>query len=370
MVILVCLYDVVVLGLLIYNVLHIASQFGEYSNFTEALRLFKYNTSYNINAQIPHYMNLLGKPVIIFAYIFLYIYLRIIIQEKGKMHTKIFKYLYYLIPVLTYIFYEFTASNRLTILSLCIGAVVMAVILWNQKHNWNRIIKIKTIGQMLLGAICGLILFYYSAALIGRVNSKGIVDYITLYCGGSIECLNRFMQDPPEKSNIIGKETFYYFIRNLDDYGIIKLDEKYPIHLEFRYSRNNMIGNIYTAYRRWIYDFGIPGMIILQAIMAAFYQIFYEKIKKNSRKGKDVDLLTILYGYMAYPLFLHPIDGYLYLLTIRLAFITTLVMYLLAYIVLIKTKIEDKKIKIKIGNKNIELNLKRKREKKNNNEKE
>lgn len=372
MVVLVCLYNVIVLGLLIYNVLSIAHQFGEYLNFTQALTLFKNNTSYEINAEIPHYMNLLGKPVIIFAYIFLYTFLKNIIRKEGKIHQKIIKNWYYLIPVFTYIFYEFTASNRLTILSLVLGGFTMALILWNQKNNWSKAVRLRSIGRMVLCAICGLILFYFSASIIGRVNSRGPIDYITLYCGGSIECLNRFMQDPPEESNIVGKETFYYLIRNLDSYGIIELEEKYPIHLEFRNSYGNMIGNVYTAYRRWIYDFGIIGMIILQAIMAIFYQLFYETIKKRSKQGKEINLLTILYAYMIYPIFLHPIDGYFYLLTVRLAFITTLMMYLVAYAVLFQLTIkrEQSEIKIQIGNRSIRIDFSKKRRKKKINEKE
>lgn len=372
MVVLVCLYNVIVLGLLIYNVLSIAHQFGEYSNFTQALTLFKNNTSYEINAEIPHYMNLLGKPVIIFAYIFLYVFLKNVIKEEGKIHQKIIKNWYYLIPVLTYIFYEFTASNRLTILSLVLGGFTIAVILWNQKNNWSKTVRLRSIGRMVICAICGLILFYFSASVIGRVNSRGPIDYITLYCGGSIECLNRFMQDPPEKSNIVGKESFYYLIKNLDSYGMIELEEKYPIHLEFRNSYGNMIGNVYTAYRRWIYDFGILGMVILQAIMAIFYQLFYEIIKKRSKQGKQIHFLTILYAYMIYPVFLHPIDGYFYLLTIRMAFLTTLVMYLVAYTVLFQLTIkkEENGIKMQIGNKEISIDYSRKRRKEKINEKE
>ena len=123
---------------------------------------------------------------------------------------------------------------------------------------------------------------------------------------------------------------------------------------------------------RWIYDFGILGMVILQAIMAIFYQLFYEIIKKRSKQGKQIHFLTILYAYMIYPVFLHPIDGYFYLLTIRMAFLTTLVMYLVAYTVLFQLTIkkEENGIKMQIGNKEISIDYSRKRRKEKINEKE
>ncbi|MFU7518193.1 hypothetical protein, partial [Clostridium sp. HCS.1] len=72
--------------------------------------------------------------------------------------------------------------------------------------------SIITIGII---GILVLVIFYLSASWVGRINNKNIIDYITLYCGGSIENLNLFIKSPPEASSIWGKESFYYLIKNL-----------------------------------------------------------------------------------------------------------------------------------------------------------
>lgn len=345
-VIVVCVYDIVILAIYIYNVISIANQFGGFNTISEALGIFKEHTSYNLDVQLPQIIGILQKPVIIFAYIFAYAFIKIIFDSEKK-YLAIIKNSYYLIPIIAYVIQEYMSSNRLSILSLMIGIGVMILILWNKKHNWTKTIKIKYIIFICLIVLIGLVAFYYSAKFVGRKNSNGLLEYITLYCGGSIECLNQYIQDPIPRSDIIGKESFYYLVKNLYSYGFLELEEFYPIHLEFRDYDGTMIGNVYTAYRRWIQDFGIIGMITLQAIMAVFYNIFYNKIKFSKKENSDFSI--IMYAYMAYPLFLHPIDGYLYLLTVRLAFITTFVMFLAIYIFLFKNPIEIiNKLKIKI----------------------
>lgn len=328
-IILICVYDIVVIGLLLYNVLNIASKYGTYNSLSQALNIFKEHTSYNIDASIPKYIGRLQKPIYAFAYIMMFFYIKEIVYSNQNILKVILKRAYYLIPSICFIIQEFLSSNRLSILSLLIGSFVMFMILWNEKHGWRKKVKLKYIGILAVLAILFLIVFYYSASLVGRKNSKNMIDYITLYCGGSIECLNQYIKYPQKRlDKPIGGESFYYLIKNLHDYGFIKLDKFYPIHLEFRFYKNIMIGNVYTAYRRWLNDFGIIGVIVLQGIMAGVYSLLYNKIKMVK---KYKDFAIILYGYIAYALFLHCIDGYLYLLVVRLAFLTTLLTFIVLY---------------------------------------
>lgn len=343
-------YNVIMIGLLLYYVLNIASQFGEFNSFSEALTLFKEHTSYAKDAELPHLLLFAQKPIIVFAYIFMYLYIKnIIFDKENSILYNIFSKWYYLIPVVGYIIHEFINSNRLTILSLGFAAFTITLILYNIKNNWKKPIKMKSIITIGIIGIIVLVVFYLSASWVGRINNKNLIDYITLYCGGSIENLNLFIKSPPEASSIWGKESFYYLIKNLHDYGIMPLSQMYPIHLEFRYYDGIMIGNVYTAYRRWIYDFGIVGMIILQGIMALFFNVFYNKIKYLA--SKYLDFYIIIFSYMIYSVFLHPIDSYFYLQTVRLAFISTFALFILIYMFIFKFHITFKKgLTIRIGN--------------------
>lgn len=351
-------YNIVVIGFLLYYVLNIAGQFGEYNSLSEALTLFKKHTSYAKDAELPRLLLFAQKPTIVFAYIFIYAYLKNIIlnKEKSVFYNIISKW-YYLIPVVCYVIQEFLTSNRLSILSIGFAAFTVTLILYNINTDWSKPIKVKTIVMIGIIGISVLIIFYLSASWVGRINNKNLIDYITLYCGGSIENLNLFIKSPPEASNIWGKESFYYLIKNLHDYGIMPLSKMYPIHLEFRYYDGVMIGNVYTAYRRWLYDFGIVGMIVLQGGMALFFNIFYNKIKYSV--SKFLDFYIIIFSYMIYSIFLHPIDSYFYLQTVRLAFISTLILFIIIYIFVFEFEINFKNgLTVKIGNYYLFLNNK------------
>jgi oligosaccharide repeat unit polymerase len=341
-IILIYIYSIAVLIILAINVFKIAGHYGTFNNLSQALTLFKQHTSYSIDESLPHYLLLLEKPIIIFAYLFLYFFINNLFSKKRTLKENIKKYWHYLIPVFCYIIQEFLSSNRLTILSLICAATVYSMILYNKKNNWEKEFSVKSIFKLFIILIIVLCLFFVSASFIGRINNNGLVDYITLYAGGSIECLNQFIKNPIESSNIIGKESFYYLIKNLYDYKIIHLNNMYTIHLEFRYYNSTMIGNVYTAYRRWIYDFGYIGMFILQGIMALFFNIYYNRIKYSKMKTKNFSI--IIYGFMIYSVFLHPIDGYFYLQTIRIAFITTIILFIIIYYIVKILKIKKRSI--------------------------
>ena len=353
-VVLIIIYDIIVIVLLINSILDIAKQFGEYSSFSEALSIFRDNTSYDVKTNLPKIISILLKPIYATAYIFMFIYLNNIIYENQKTIKNILSKTIYLVPVVLYIVECLVQSNRLSIITLILAGFIMYIILLYQKQSWKKKISLKSIMILAMVAVIGLIVFYFSARLIGRKVSKNAFQYITMYCGGSIECFDLYLEQPVEKSNIIGYETFTYLIRNLNDYNIIKLDKTPTAHLEWRYSDKVMVGNVYTAYRRWIQDFGILGAIVLQALMAIFYNVYYNKIKYVNKKSVWNNIFIIIYSIFAYSLFTHPIDSTLYSFTLRLAWITQTVTLIIMYLFFAETEIKFRYgFNLKICNKDI-----------------
>ena len=242
-----------------------------------------------------------------------------------------------LLPVLLHLCNGFLVSDRLQMLQILVGGIVIYFLIWSY-HTGKAYISIKTIGILAIAACGGLVLFYLSASLVGRINTKGLLEYITFYCGCSIECLNQFFKHPPAASEIFGKETFYNLNLKLYNLGLLNLDKFYPIHLEFRYYGDVMVGNIYTAYRRWIYDFGYIGAMILQGVMAGTMSVFYNKLKY--RTFKNTGFWLVLYSYIVYTIVFHPIDGYFYLQGVSQTFVTTLILLALMYWFFVTMKVK------------------------------
>ena len=251
-------YSIVVIALTIYNVLKIADAL-EHIIHSHRHRLIKAHTSYSMMTSLPHYLSLMFKFVriiIILLYYSLMLNMLYILTEKKKEN--------YSNQVILFNFRVIIYNKRIDMFKQNFHIKYVrwsgynSIILWSQKKNWKSRIAFKNIGIIVAVGVVGMVLFYLSASLIGRSNDKNLFKYVTTYAGGSIECLNHYVIFPieGEKSDIVGNETFYTLLQSLDKYKIThtNIAEKQTAHLSFRYYYDSMIGNVYTAYRRWHHD--------------------------------------------------------------------------------------------------------------------
>lgn len=325
--------------LLYSHVTAIAGSYGHYDTFPQALNLYKEATSVTLEYALPGWLRQLERIVMICAYIFLYVFLHNMLSEGCGLSGRLRKNWPLLIPPAAYFVNGVLNSDRLQILQLLIAGIVILFLLWVYRTG-KKYVSPKTLLILACLACAGLLLFYWSAGRVGRITDKGMFEYITFYCGSSIECLNQFFKSPPVPSDIFGKETFYNLNLKLYSMGLLKLDSFYPIHLEFRWYNGITLGNVYTAYRRWIYDFGFAGAAVLQAIMAFVMSDLYNRVKY--RKFRNTGFWMILYGYLSYTVVFHPYDGYLYIQYVSLTFVVTLILLRLFYWFLVETKITFK----------------------------
>ncbi|MDY5912884.1 MAG: O-antigen polymerase [Inconstantimicrobium porci] len=352
-ILLIIIYDIVFLVLLTKSVLNIASQFGYYSDFSQALTLFKYHASYANDAKLPDYINLMSKVTYGCSYVFLYFYLKGVIYSNARGIKKILDKCYYLIPVMVLPIVEFVQSSRASIIYLILAGVTMAVVIWSKKNKWNKHVPIKVISSLGLVAIIGLVLFYYSASSIGRINKKNLVDYVTLYCGGSIECFNQYVQHPENNNIVWGQETFGQLIGTLDEAGITNYNVREKLGpFKFIYYKGEMVGNVYTAYRRWLNDFGISGIVVLQAIMCIIVNMLYNAIKYSKLSEINKGYLILVYGYISYTIYMHPIMERFFCVLFTKANLGRMIMLTFLYYSLILIKIQFKGgLSLKVGKK-------------------
>lgn len=354
--VLLMIYEIIVLVLLLFNVLNIASEFGDYNSFSEALTIYKNNTSYTVNASLPGYLTILMKPIMAGAYIGIYIFLNNFFAMDTVFLERIRKNAVYLIFPIFYIFQRIMESNRGSILNLVISFVVLAILLWSIKIEWKRYVSLKTIGKLFLTGCAGLILFYYSTTVVGRINTKGMFDYITYYAGGSIECFNQYMQQPDYIETIPGEYTFKNTMLDLKELGIVDETIDNSRYSAFIYYNDIMVGNIYTSYRSWLHDFGFVGLIILQAILSAVFNLLYYSIRFNLCRDYIKKCLILFYAYSIYTIFMHPIDSYFYLeFFTKATLLLIFVLYIMFWISLnMNITYRDKTIRLGIKEKKYE----------------
>lgn len=321
------LIDLIALMLLIKDVKSI----GGSGNLSQTLETFRQLSGYSVDNQLPGYDNQLLKIVTVTAYISSFI----CINNKMAGYKKK-DYMFLCIPGIIYIFYSMFLSNRLNLLELA-SALVVYYCLLRQIKMQKKGVSFKLLVRIVLIFIIVLLMFSLFRIYFGRTDDANTQHYLAVYIGGPVKLFDLFIKDPVH-SEFWGKETFYGLLKNLRGFGFSSIPD-YIAHKEFRFVNGIGIGNVYSAYRPYIADFGIKGLIVLQVIFSIFFNGIYFIMQKKDFYRKP--LIAILYGYMIIPVFMHPIDDEFYRMFFNIGFIVYIIIFILIYCVL------TKKIKLK-----------------------
>ncbi|WP_301049701.1 O-antigen polymerase [Lactobacillus intestinalis] len=162
----------------------------------------------------------------------------------------------------------------------------------NSHRNGKYIIIVLIIGIVVLS------LLQWSASLLGRnVDNFTPFDYISNYIGAQIKNLDIFIRTTsfPVKEDIFGKQTFYSILPTLSKILGLNINT-YQLDLPFQVVNGNSLGNVYTTFYPWLYDFGYTGVIVLTAVMAIISQLIFNvaKVEKNA----DISVAQIIYSYV------------------------------------------------------------------------
>ena len=319
-----------------YSILKLAKGYNNTNDYAELMTAYRRNTSYGEDS-LPAWLMRLFLIISASIYMITYVFVNNIICNKKKKKNYIL-----LIPIVIFLVATLMGAERADCLNLFVYILTISYLLLSKKENTIRKINNKYVKRGVVAVSLFLILFSVSKGLVGRTDDYDTMYYITFYAGGSIQLLDMFLQDPTYPT-YIGEEVFRGFRNKLSKYGIVENTSKIG-HLEFRHSHRVNIGNVYTAYRKYIHDFGYFSIIPFQLCLAVFYGIWYEKIKY--RKIRDnIDISVILFVYMFIPLVKHSIqEGFYstYLVNLPIIFI---------YMIIWKYYFVD--FKLKYGNKKI-----------------
>lgn len=164
----------------------------------------------------------------------------------------------------------------------------------NQKNDQKN--KSKIIIKIGLIAIVFLLLFSSFAKLLGRNINMNTADYLSIYCGAEVKNLDLFLQESHKKNvEYFGAQTFQPIVtsigRKIGFYGY----KDYKLDLPFRKVGEYSLGNVYTTFYPYIYDFGYIGLIVLVALMAVISQIVYENAKNKNNKNSP-SIYSVAYG--------------------------------------------------------------------------
>ena len=210
----------------------------------------------------------------------------------------------YAVGFLAKIFNGWLTGGRTWLIHLICEIFIYFVFLYKNKNGWKKIGNFKIIIVGAASFCAFLYLFPRLGLLIGKGVGRDPSEIIGYYAGSSIALFSNWIDnswDVFQQNKYFGENTLfgvYNFLR------IIGID--FPVSetpLEFTYIPH-FYSNIYTALRRYIQDYGVIGMLIIQMFLGAFYGFIYEKIKSTRNTGG----LLLFYGMIFYPIAEHPIE--------------------------------------------------------------
>ncbi|EHI75529.1 oligosaccharide repeat unit polymerase Wzy [Streptococcus criceti] len=172
------------------------------------------------------------------------------------------------------------------------------------RNGADRLAMRKLLGRMGLVSLVLLILFFVSTNLFGR-NFKGSnFHYLFIYVGAPLYNLDHFIQlnHLPIPQSYWGGQTFWGFYNwLLPKQGKLT----YQLDLPFvQYSAQYGLGNVYTTFYQFIYDFGLYAVLPLISLIAWYYTSAYRKIRLTFSNQKAFDFRLFIYAYLFNDLFM------------------------------------------------------------------
>lgn len=185
--------------------------------------------------------------------------------------------------------------------------ITMAIVLYYIFAYKSGQLKIGNRKNLYKFAVLGVVivlLFIGMLFVMGRSDKMGdLPSYLFIYIGAPIVNLDTWIVNATPHfiggfTHIFGEQTFRtfytYIERILPVSGLAKGTIDY-----FTFSSNGIeIGNVYTMYYKYIYDFGYIGIIPLTAIMAFYYIKTYSTIQNDKTILGRFSLKLFIFAYL------------------------------------------------------------------------
>lgn len=303
-----------------------AAAYGVGGNFPTKLVFYdtitKFNSDYKL--RMPAYVsigNLLGRSI---SYLSLYIMMKKFVFEKKLLLCHMLIIAIYGVGSLM--------GGRTEALRIITAAFFMWYVFYKKKNGWT-VGNFKMAVKIVAVAIAVVVGFSLMRGMLGRTTYDPI-KVVFGYMGASLKNLDTFLNNPNKSIHgIFGAMTFTKFINWIGSkFNVPNLI--YVSDQPFLYFKDYRMGNVYTTYYNFYYDFGILGCIVLVTIMAVFFVFSYKGVKEYDLGSKIINLRIITYAYLFNDLIMLPFSSRFYETVVNINFIRlTIITVILTYVI-------------------------------------
>lgn len=199
------------------------------------------------------------------------------------------------------------SGGRNSLIQLGVAAFAYWILFRRQNNHWRGVrLRFHTVAFFMVIVLAGLALFKPLLSLMGRNPGEStIYEYLSIYIGAPMKNLDAFLTGSMNpalavKSMKWGDMTLastYASFPQIFGHTIIDWLSWQPFQ---RYG-NVDLGNVFTTYYAFIFDWGIAGALLAVAFIAALSQLCYESAVYALQYGTGGILLSMmLYGAVSY----------------------------------------------------------------------
>lgn len=320
---------------------------GEMISLYDTMTKFWTKTFSDLNVTIPMGYRILNPITTAAAWVVLYIAVNnFMINKKVK-----FSHIIVVLLMCTSILLNGSRSPLFRVITFII---IMGYILNYKKYRYRKgnlqfFFKLIIIVLVVSGLM--IVLLY----LLGRAgNMSNIWRYIFTYTGAPIVNLDNFLQNNPIKilggnTTFFGEHTFYKGYAYLAKLFNLSFTDKVQKIGGFAFSNNGIeIGNVYTTYNVFAYDFGYLGVFPLIFVIAMYYTNVYKKLLHNTYSSKTIDFQMFFYAYLFNDLIMLPFSNRFFETVLDAPFIKLIIITWIIKCVLFEKKMVLGKYRLRI----------------------
>ncbi len=253
------------------------------------------------NNSIPFIIKNLNLAVIYSGYWFLYIIINNFFYNKKIRVVQVLIFISSLMAAIV-------SGSRTPVIMMVVAGICYYLILLFKKKNYKNLFTKKMFIYLIILGAGAIGLFFPAAKLLGRNINSNPVDYLSIYCGAEVKNLDTYLQERRYlfKYDTYGSQTMYNVIQFASDKLHIKGLKAYRLDLPFRKVDDIDLGNVYTTFYAYIYDFGYVGMFIFVFIMAAICASLYEyiiRLRKLDKPKFSVLIYGVFFGCLLFSFF-------------------------------------------------------------------
>ncbi|MBR6402636.1 MAG: oligosaccharide repeat unit polymerase [Eubacterium sp.] len=301
---------------------------SETNSISEAVHYWDTTNKFTeITLDIPSYISVLRLFSDAVCYIELYL----------LAHQLIYKYksfrLMIIINIIIGIVNTALTGGRDGIIEIAFAMVFFLYFIYKDKYNWKRKINPKIIIGLIIVGVVAIIVFYFSAELMGRGKQRGLLDYICVYLSAELKNLDTFVREGKFGTDIAHSQTLANLrIYLAKRYGFVGWGEK--LDIPFKEINGFGLGNVYTIFYMFLYDGGYKSLYFYTTIVAACSQLLFVFVRYSKRVNySKINVALIIYAMISYAVLFSFFSNRFFELVLNVGFWrTNIIILVLAYL--------------------------------------